>query len=488
MDTAMATYSITPKFDYDQGKFVFLNNKGKSVTFNYIPLQFDMRGGLDSREYNYLQEPMLSPDPGYLEIIVPPIVLPKSYLTVDRPTLNGWQGDSSYDGYVLIQGNTRFKLIEAVIDNIEAYWQTLQGSQDEKIAIFEQGFSDSVALTQTDSVDKDVYIRTAYSLIRGIKPFSISVLPESQVSYDLILWLQRAVNDAVKTQGVLNNARFAVAYYDYLFVKNEQEGTKISKKDLIAQAMQSFGLQSSRFYHFTKILSSPEWLQAAISDDVLTLDTAIDFLNGYGRAQKEYEKRGKTLTAQLSHFWDMVKVVAEQDRNPDKALKIFSSHVKKAVDDLIDAVIPSDPFPVEAEGTEGDTASTVKDTASAEENTSKMTTEQYAQAVHDLLSDEKIMALYDALQALAVGDASAVVLSADGEVLSRYTEASIKKIHKALTQMNNVLSTVDGNFTELVTVEQERLSKELKAAQKAAEKAAKAQQSSEVATELVTSV
>lgn len=469
-NTAMANYIITPKFDFETGKFVFLNSKNKPVDLHFIPKPIDMRGGMDKRDYDYLMEPMLSPtDPGYIELINPFVTLPKSYLAIDRPHINGWTADTDLSGYVLIQGNTRLKLFKAVIDNIESFWSSLSGSQEEKIATFNQGFTDAQNLIDSEEYS-DNFVNQMYPLIRGIKPFQISVLPENTVTYELILWLQRAANDAVKAQGVLQNAQFAVAYYNYLADQNAKAENKVAKRDLIAKAMQAFGLQSSRFYHYSKVLNSPEWLQSAVSDEVISLDTAIDFLNAYSRCEKAYEDRGKTLSVQLPHFWDIVKGISEKDRNPENALKVFTSHVKKAEDQLIDAVTPSEPETIITEG-QGEGEGETTDSGNGDSSTPKMTVEQYAQAVYDMLSDDKILHLYDSLQTLATGDNGVIETTTEGEVLCRYTEKSIKSLHKALTAIHEVLTVENGAFVHLVTVAQDELNKQLKAEQKKAKKA-----------------
>jgi len=486
----MATYTITPKFNFDSGKFEFLNPKNRPVTFTYLPLVLDVRGGIEKRDYGYLQGSLLSPtSQAAIEILMPLMVFPKGFLGSAHPSLRGWQGDAFYqDSYTLIQGNTRIKLLNDVIAHVESVWNVINSEPidyDSKV----RKFYDAVdqyqieRLSSADDLDTDNerLIQSLYGSIREIKPFQILVIPEEKASdLKFVTWAQESVNSATKPHTVLQNARYAVEYQAYLEAENAKlpKDQQKSVRDLVMEAISGLNVNFSRFYHYRTVLTSPQWLQDAVESENITLDTAIHFSNAFNRLVKAYEKANKFLKHDLEAFWGSVKDVAEGKRdNPDSALKIYKSHVDQVEKDLMEAVKPDEVVTSESGSTDeaGQSGSTGEagETGSTGESENKKPKLEPDALAAELTS--RFATLSERLLSFDEGAEASFIIgqTEDGEPVYRFSEKVMSQLYNASTKLIELLAVgEDGGFVGITTIKQDEAIAVANKAKKDAEKAA----------------
>lgn len=477
----MATYQITPKFNFESGKLDFLNQKNRPVSFSFLPVQLDVRGGIEKRDYTYLQADVLSPNSvAAIELLMPFMVFPKGFLGNAVPSLKGWQGDAFYaDSYTLIQGNTRYKLINDVASHIESIWQIINSeniSQDEKIAKFNSGYDRYSALingSDSEKTNTERYIQSLYECIREVKPFQIMVISDEKASDPkFILWAQRAANDAVKAHSIFQNATMALSYYAFLVEENDKlpKAEQRKTKDIISEAMGAFGLQLSRYYHYRTVLSSPDWLQKAVEDGVMTLDVCVDFITAHNRIAKAYETKGKELATKLEHFYDNVKDVALLDRAETAPLRIFTSHVTTVEMKLMNAIVPDEVAAVDQN--QGSESGTGENGDGNQGNENKSDGDKKTKLEVDALAAELSTRFATLAERLLDFNFEGQSQDAEGKPVYGYSEKVMDKLYNASTKLAELLATGEGGtYTNIMTLDQEKAEAELKAEQRKQEKA-----------------
>lgn len=449
---SLSLITINPYFDFEEGKVKFKTNKGNTIKIDFIPESLDVRG--NKRDYTYLQESLLSPnEDATIEILVPLVVFPKGYLSVDRPSLKGWQGVPDLaDSYVLLQGNTRWKLIIDVVTHLEKTWQDINNEPIEdfqtKVEIFYQGSKRFSEVRNREDSDLNI-VSELYQYVRYIKPFYLQVIPEEKAS-DLrfITWLQVSVNSGVKRHSVLDNARFAVDYFNYLSKINESlpEDQRQSQKSLIREAISGLSIQLSRFYHYKQVLSAPAEIVSSIEDGIVTLDIAVYLLNSYNRLAKQYEEAGKVLRHSLKSFFDQVLA---QALDPNTFVtKVYKRHVDATYDHFIKALHPdeSEDVATNQEEPKDSDLSGGQDALPETNTSSKLSLDEIVEILN-----ERFASLADRLLAFQEPNNTLIESFDDNQKpLYRFSEKAIRQLYSASNKLDELLAQdASGRFVNL---------------------------------------
>jgi hypothetical protein len=448
---SLSLITVHPYFDFEEGKVKFRTNKGNLIRLDLIPEPLDVRG--NKRDYTYLQESLLSPnEDATIEILVPLVVFPKGYLSVDRPSLKGWKGVPDLaDSYVLLQGNTRWKLILDVVSLLERTWQDINnepiGDFQTKVEIFYQGSKRFSEVRNREDSDFDT-VQELYQYVRSIKPFYLQVIPEEKAS-DLrfVTWLQVSVNSGVKKHSVLDNARFAVDYFNYLSNINESlpEDQRQSQKSLIREAISGLSIQLSRFYHYKQVLSAPQKVVSSIEDGIVTLDIAVYLLNSYNRLVKRYEEAGKVLRHSLESFFDQVLA---QALDPNTLVtKVYKKHVDATYDQHLRALHPDDSEDAATNQREPKDSdlSGGKDALPETNISSRESLDEIVEILN-----ERFASLADRLLAFQEPN-NTLIESFDGQKpMYRFSEKTIRQLYSASNKLDELLAQdTSGRFVNL---------------------------------------
>lgn len=277
----------------------------KELKFDYLRSELDIRGGVEKRDTQYLinEGVVKQNEQGrqVFEATVPFEVFPKNE--------NG--------SYELLQGNTRFKLLNQLIQHNENILKNLPEGQLD---------------------DPSMYL---------LMPFNFLILPgvfdpANPDQKGLILSRQHSTNNAVQRHSTEQIAIFGVEYLYSLLARNSElpKDQRRKKGEIREEVARAFNVPVSRTFHWETYSEFPEWLKLAVSDEVLNLDTAIEVRNASNRLINAYRSAGKSDTlVTLHNFFAQCRDQASSEAG-DGAIRIVPSIVAKVENALMAEIQP----------------------------------------------------------------------------------------------------------------------------------------------------
>lgn len=309
-------------FDEAAGEYRF-ESKGKTVEFDFIPREIDIRNGIENRDPSYLISMgdelgkgfLPGTKPLTLHYSMPFVVFPKSFFANEENAMRlGVKADLSHDGkYTLLQGNNRFLGLEQLINyNLDLFRQAREAGTPEAI----QSFYDNRV---------------------NFDDFSFQILPiEHLQNREYVLWLQIAVNDGVKTHSVSQNIKAALSFYNFL-ADQHQDWSKGELREAVARA---FNVTAKRVDQFTTARNTfPEWMYGRIDDEQLSFDTAVKLVSAFNR--QIVKGTGSTMT--IEEFYNICwnDAVDAADATVEK-VKITPTTLKNTLSLLVSEIGESD--------------------------------------------------------------------------------------------------------------------------------------------------